>query len=272
MATLVCFHAHPDDECITTGGVIAKYSAAGHRVVIVSATGGEHGEVPDDLADGETIVDRRRRELECAAAQLGAARVAWLGYADSGMTGWQQNSAPGAFAKADLEEAARRLADVLEEEGADTLTVYDWHGNYGHPDHVKVHHVGHRAAELAATPNVYEATTNRDQFQRMLQMAEAMGLDTDDIDPDEMTDDGNPMGTPEAELTTAIDVSAFVGHKRRALQCHKSQVTDTTMLLEMPEEAFAAMMGTEWFVNKGADPGIAESELAGMDQDVKRNT
>ena len=264
MATLVSFHAHPDDECITTGGVIAKYAASGNRVVIVCATGGEHGEVPDDLQPGETIVDRRRRELECAAKELGAARVAWLGYVDSGMTGWEQNENEAAFANADVEEAAERLAAILVEEEAVTLTVYDWHGNYGHPDHVQVHHVGHRAAEIAGTSHVYEATTNRDQMERLMEMAAALGMDFDDIDSDEISDDGNPMGTPEAELTTAVDVSAFVDHKRRAIECHRSQVTDTTMFLSIPVEAFAAMMSTEWFIKKGAKPGIDEHGLAGM--------
>jgi LmbE family N-acetylglucosaminyl deacetylase len=264
MATLVSFHAHPDDECITTGGAIAKYAAAGHRVVIVSATGGEHGEVPDDLEPGETIIDRRRRELACSAGQLGAQRVAWLGYSDSGMTGWDQNEAAEAFANADVEEAAERLAAILLEENADTLTVYDWHGNYGHPDHVQVHRVGHRAAEIAGTPHVYEATTNRDQMKQLMEMAVALGMDVEGVDPDHVSDDGNPMGTPESELTTAIDVLEFVGHKRRAIECHASQVTDTTMFLSIPEEAFAAMMGTEWFIKKGAAPGIAEHELAGM--------
>lgn len=265
MATLVCFHAHPDDECLTTGGVIARYAASGHRVVVVFATGGEHGEVPDDLAAGESLVDRRRREAECSAAALGAHRVAWLGYTDSGMTGWDQNQAPGAFAMADTEEAAQRLAAVLTEEAAETLTVYDWHGNYGHPDHIRVHHVGHRAAEIAATPNVYEATTNRDQMRTLVDMARAGGMDVEDFDPDGASDDGNPMGTPEADLTTAVDVSAFLSAKRRSIECHASQSTDTTMFLSMPDEMFAVVLGTEWFIRKGSPPGITESELAGME-------
>ena len=59
MSTLVCFHAHPDDESITTGGTIARVSASGHRVVLVIATGGELGEVPEDLKPGESLADRR---------------------------------------------------------------------------------------------------------------------------------------------------------------------------------------------------------------------
>ena len=67
METLVCLHAHPDDECISTGGTMARAAEEGHRVVLIVATNGEHGEVPDDLADGETLADRRRAETEASA-------------------------------------------------------------------------------------------------------------------------------------------------------------------------------------------------------------
>jgi LmbE family N-acetylglucosaminyl deacetylase len=265
MATLVCFHAHPDDESITTGGVMAKYSAAGHRVVLVIATGGEYGESPDDLAPGEALLHRRRVETERSAAELGVARIAWLGYEDSGMTGWTQNTAPRSFVMADADEAARRLADLLVEENADVVTVYDWHGNYGHPDHVRVHDVGHRAAALAGTPYVYEATMNRDQIRRFMEGAPPEFVESGgEFDPDGPADDGNPFGMPEAELTTAVDVSGFTDRKRASVTCHASQVTDTGMFLRMPPEVFAAAFGTEWFIRKGAAPGIHEHELAGL--------
>ena len=106
MGTLVVFHAHPDDEAIATGGSMARAHAEGHRVVLVVATDGEHGEVPDDLADGETLADRRRAETERSAAALGVDRVVWLGYADSGMTGWDANDNEQSFWRADVDEAA----------------------------------------------------------------------------------------------------------------------------------------------------------------------
>lgn len=264
MATLVCFHAHPDDESMTTGGVMAKYAAAGHRVVLVVATGGEHGECPDDLAPGESLAHRRRIETERSAAALGVARITWLGYEDSGMTGWEQNTEPRSFHLADVNEAARRLADVLREERADVLTVYDWHGNYGHPDHIKVHHVGHRAADLAGTPHVYEATMNRDHVRKIMETAPAEFTEEADFDPDGPADDGNPFGMGEHELTTAVDVSDFAECKRTSVACHASQVTDTGMFLSMPPEAFAMAFGTEWFIRKGAPLGIHEYELAGL--------
>ena len=104
---------------------MARAAAEGHRVVLVVATNGDHGEVPDDLADGETLVDRRRKETEASIEALGAHRVVVLGYKDSGMTGWDQNSDPESFLRANLDEAAERLAGVLREENADVVTTYD---------------------------------------------------------------------------------------------------------------------------------------------------
>src|SRR5437762_2770896 len=212
MATLVCFHAHPDDEALSTGGTMAKAAAAGHRVVLVVATGGEHGEALDDLGPGESLVDWRRAETMCSAQRLGVDRVAWLGYEDSGMRGWAGNANPALFVQADLDQAADRLAAILTEERADVLTVYDWHGNYGHPDHVRVHDVGHRAAEKAGTPHVYEATMNRDYVIRQMAAAREAGFDISppeggDENPDSWTDDGLPFGMPESDLTTEVDVS-----------------------------------------------------------------
>jgi LmbE family N-acetylglucosaminyl deacetylase len=257
MATLVCLHAHPDDEAMSTGGTMARAKAEGHRVVLVVATNGEHGEEPEDLRDGETLVDRRRTETEASAAALGVDRVVWLGYRDSGMTGWEQNADPSSFLLADLDEAARRVAEVLEAESADVLTTYDWHGNYGHPDHVKVHQVGHRAAELAGTPRVLEVTMNRDAIVRMMQdhrgTDEVFGESAADFDPNGPADDGNPFGTAEADITLAVDVDAYVDHKRVAIAAHRSQITDTTMFLEMPEAIFRAAFGTEWYIEPGVE-------------------
>src|SRR5690606_20479325 len=150
------------------------------------------------------------------------------GYDDSGMTGWEQNLAPGSFHQAGVEDAAGRLAALLREEAADVLTVYDWHGQYGHPDHIKVHRVGHRAAELAGTPRVLESTINRDAIVRM--MAD-VPEELRDFDPEEGADDGNPMGEPEHLLTHGVDVTAWIDRKRAALACHGSQVPETSFFL-----------------------------------------
>jgi LmbE family N-acetylglucosaminyl deacetylase len=263
---LVCLHAHPDDETTTTAGTIAKAKADGHRVVLVVATNGDHGEVPDDLAPGETLVERRRAETAASAAALGIDRIVWLGYSDSGMTGWEQNADPNSFLQADLDEAAGRVAAILREEAADVLTTYDWHGNYGHPDHIKVHHVGHRAAALAGTSRVLEATMNRDHIAKMIAAAKeqgiAMDVDGEEFDPTGPADDGNPFGTAEADITWSVDVSLYLAQKRSAMAAHRSQVTDIGFFLQMPPEVFALSFGTEWFI----EPGVESSgpQLGGL--------
>jgi LmbE family N-acetylglucosaminyl deacetylase len=254
VSTIVYCHAHPDDEASQTSGVMARASAEGHRVVVVFATNGDHGEVAADAREGETVAEYRRREAEASAAAIGLARVAWLGYADSGMTGWEQNDAEDSFHRADLDEAARRLADGGVEEDADVLVGYDWHGGSGHPDHVKDHHLVHAAAALARrTPRLLESTMNRTDMTRMFEEAKAAGALDWDWSPEDPMDDGNPLGTPEEEITWEVDVSAYLDRKRASLEAHKSQATDIEQFLEMTPEIFARAFGTEHYIEPGVD-------------------
>jgi len=252
VSTIVYLHAHPDDEASQTSGTMARAVAEGHRVVVVFATHGEYGEVAADALEGETVADYRRREAEASASALGLARIFWLGYADSGMTGWEQNDAEGSFHRADLGEAARRLADVLDEEAADVLVGYDWHGGYGHPDHVKVHYVAHAAAPLARRPpRLLESTFNRDELTRQFAAAKAAGLDFVDWDPDDPMDDGNLFGEAEADITWEVDVSGYLAQRRASLEAHRSQATDIEQFLTMPPEIFASAFGREYYVEPG---------------------
>jgi LmbE family N-acetylglucosaminyl deacetylase len=217
-------------------------------------TDGRHGETPDDLAEGEALHDRRMAETERSAQVLGVQKVYWLGYHDSGMTGWPQNKEPNSFIGADVEIAAQALAKILHDEQADVFTCYDWHGGYGHPDHVQVHRVGHRAADIAIgngqNIRVLESTMNR---TRIAQMMEQMG--GGDFDPEAPADDGNPFGTLQDDITMAVDVSEFVQVKRASIMCHASQVTDSSMFLQMPPEVFAVAFGEEFFIEVGRPGG-----------------
>ncbi|MDV7240487.1 MULTISPECIES: PIG-L family deacetylase [Rhodococcus] len=255
MSVLVCFHAHPDDEVFTTGGVMRQAADAGHRVVVVTATDGALGEVPDGiLSEGESLAERRRRELEHSTALLGAARVVMLHYADSGMAGTPENDNPAAFCNADVEEAAARLAAVLVEEAADVVTIYDPNGGYGHPDHVQVHHVGVRAAEMAGVPHVYEAAVSRDHIRGLLAANPQWSEDAQPPDLDS-------FGLPESEITTVVDVSGVLEVKRAAMHAHATQIGDFGPFLAMPDEQLRAVFGQEWFRRRGAPDGLAESSL-----------
>jgi LmbE family N-acetylglucosaminyl deacetylase len=239
--TLVTFHAHPDDEAIATAGVMAKAASEGHRVVLVVATRGEHAGFGHELlAEGEDIAERRVEETRRSAEILGVSRTEFLGYIDSGMMGTPENDADGSFWTADIDESAHRLARILEEEHADVLTVYDDHGNYGHPDHIQVHRVGVRAAELAGTPLVYEATINRDDLP----------------DPDDTN-----FGSPESVITTVVDVRDFVDRKRAAMVAHASQIAESHFFLKMPPDAFREGFGYEFFIRRGAPADAHDTDL-----------
>jgi LmbE family N-acetylglucosaminyl deacetylase len=258
MATAVFFHAHPDDEAIATGGTMARLATEGHRVVLVCATRGELGEVAEGFLDpGESLTDRRVAEVHAAADVLGAQRVAFLGYRDSGMDGEPTTKDPECFAMADLDEAAARLAAILREEDAEVLTVYDERGNYGHPDHIQVHRVGIRAAELAGTPRVYESTMNRDYLVELMRTRAAeIGEIADAPDPEEMD-----LGMPAELITTTVDVSDHVDVKRAAMVAHASQIPADSFFLQLPPEAFRAAFGQEWFIRRGTDRATREDTL-----------
>jgi LmbE family N-acetylglucosaminyl deacetylase len=258
MATLVSFHAHPDDESIACGGTLRKASDEGHRVVLVVATRGERGEVPPGLlADGEQLWHRRVGETYAAARILGVHRVEFLGYTDSGMKGTPANQEPGSFWATPVDEAAKKLAGILEAEGADVLTCYDDNGGYGHPDHIQVHRVGLRAAELAGIRRVYQSTINRDHVlrgrARFARQAGGGDVEVPDIDDD--------FGKPEAVITAAVDVTPYVDRKRQAMRAHASQISDRSFFLAMPDDAFRYAFGTEWFIRGGQGPGITETDL-----------
>ncbi len=252
MATAVFFHAHPDDESIATGGTMAAMAADGHRVVLVTATDGALGEIPGGLLhEGETLVERRGAELAEACRLLGVSDHRFLGYGDSGMEGDPANGAPGCFWQADVEEAAAALAAILRAEDAEVLTIYDEHGNYGHPDHIQVHRVGARAAELARTPRVFMATQNRDHMLRLIEAGADFGFAPDE----ERLAMLDTLGVEGSRITAAVDVTGQIEAKRAAMAAHASQISETSFFLSMPEEVFGLVWGTEWYVELGVEAG-----------------
>jgi LmbE family N-acetylglucosaminyl deacetylase len=244
--TIVFVHAHPDDEAIFTGGTMARLAAAGHRVVLVVATGGELGESPDGAGPLAALAARRSRETETAARLLGIERVVWLGYHDSGMAGDAANAAPGSFWSADVTVATARLAAVLADEGPAAVVVYDEDGIYGHPDHVQVHRVGRRAAARAGVPTVYDATVDREylHFVETHLVEEAiLGGDLGLV--------RSHIGVPSVAVDATVDVRSVLEEKRSAMAAHASQIPETTSALQLPSHHFADVYGWEWYVRTG---------------------
>lgn len=254
MASIVFFHAHPDDESIATGGSIARAAAEGHQVGVVTATGGEYGEVPEGVEGPEALRELREDELRAALTILGATWGELLGYTDSGMVDSGTNQAEGSFWSAPVDEAAERLARLLRDHEADVLVTYDDHGTYGHPDHIQVHRVGVRAAELAGTSAVFESTADRDYIASLGPRFTEAGFGDTGAEFSLST-----FGSPATDITTRVDVRPYLDQKRRAMQAHRSQIAETSFFVGLPDELFELTWGEEWFIRRGAPAGTSES-------------
>jgi len=249
--TLVFFHAHPDDEAIFTGGTMALLARAGWRLVLVLATQGEQGESSPLVGPGVPLAVRRVAETAAAAEGLGVERVEFLGYHDSGMVGDPANEAAGAFSRAPLHEAAARLGQVLAEERPDALVGYDEGGIYGHPDHIAVHRVARRAAGVAGVATVYEATVDREYLhfvETHLVVEASLGPQPE---RGRLGLAATGLGLSTVEVDCTVDVRTVLEVKRRAMSAHASQIPETSSALRLPESAFAAVYGYEWYGRRG---------------------
>lgn len=237
---------------------MAMLAAEGHRVVLVVATAGERGLA--EIGPGEELRETRLKELYESAALLGCARVECLGYGDSGLSpkgGVAEERPDNAFIDADTEAAARALAAILEEEKADLLSIYDPAGGYGHPDHVQVHRVGKRAAQIAGTEIVLEATVNRDPLVRLLRMAGRVYKFPPEFDVRTFESAYSASDT----ITHRVNVRRYARQKRASMAAHASQASggdsDRTLavMLKVPGPLYRLVFGTEWFVRRDLPPG-----------------
>jgi N-acetyl-1-D-myo-inositol-2-amino-2-deoxy-alpha-D-glucopyranoside deacetylase len=276
---LLCVHPHPDDESIACGGVIARYLDEGIRCHVVTCTGGEAGSnlAGIDLG-GEDIPTHRRRELANALEELGGPGHDMLGYRDSGMAGTPPNAHPDAFANAELDEAAGRLAAIIRRERPDVVVSDDTNGTYGHPDHVMGNRVTVRAVALAADPSagvegaphtVTKRYVHAISRQRMRashgSLLEAGVASPWGSDPDLAIED-LPFGVDESLVTTVVDVSRWLDRKRAAMAAHRTQIGPSSFFLNTPREDVANHFGIEEFVlEDGPEPdGIEDDLFAGL--------
>lgn len=235
--TLLLVHAHPDDETIWTGGTIARYAAAGVRVVVVTCTAGEQGEIiPVGLrglaaAAADQLGGYRVAELAAAGAALGVAEQRFLGglgrWRDSGMAVEPGGRAsvphelhPRSLAVGSLDAQTGQLVDVLTELAPRVVVTYGPDGGYGHPDHVRAHRVTMAAArQVDAVARVFWAVQPRSAIDAGLAaLRTAPGLPFPLPGPD-----GLPT-VPDTEVSTVIDVAAALPAKIAALRAHRTQV------------------------------------------------
>jgi len=262
MSTLLLVHAHPDDEAISTGGAMMKAHAHGHRVVLVTATRGEVGEIynMDEKGTRPHLGEVRTKELEKAARILDVNRSVFLGYRDSGMAGTADNENPKSFHKAPLDEAAGRLEAILREERPEVVVTYAEDGTYGHPDHIKAHHVTNAALDLLEK----EGWSPRKLYYTVIPRS-AMKAFMEQM-PEEARQQGLSMlipGTPDELITTRVDVSEFVDRKREAFAAHMSQIDPNSWFANMADQIYRLAFGTEHYQLARGKPGseLPESDL-----------
>ena len=250
---LLLVHAHPDDESIETGGIMAKYAAEGAQVTLVTCTLGEEGEViPPDLrhleGDGERLAGHRTGELAAACAALGVADHRFLGgpgrWRDSGMMGTPANDRPGSFWQAGTGEAARQLEAVIREVRPHVIVSYDERGFYGHPDHIQAHRVAWRAfqqgqqgqqerkgergreqrpgqTEPWRAAKFYATAVTRSDLARGIEDLRAAGTGFEvPRSPAEL-----PFGVPDDRVTTRIGIGGYLDAKLEAMRAHATQIT-----------------------------------------------
>jgi N-acetyl-1-D-myo-inositol-2-amino-2-deoxy-alpha-D-glucopyranoside deacetylase len=295
---LLAVHAHPDDETIVTGATLALYAARGTPITVVTCTRGESGEViPPDLAylenDGTALGSHRTQELAAAMRVLGVTDHHFLGadvpgvssafaprvYHDSGMAYGPDggvlpspSTPPGAFAKADLAEAAARLGEIILARRPRAVLTYDPGGGYGHPDHVRTHEVTAAAVVLAAesgwdVPKLYWIALPQSVDRRARDEIRAR-TDHGWRAPDPSAPPRS-MAMPDELVTTRIDAEVMRTAKAAALREHATQVS-----VAPDDAAFALSDGVaqplsavEWFrLVKGATAG--ERDDAGRETDL----
>jgi N-acetyl-1-D-myo-inositol-2-amino-2-deoxy-alpha-D-glucopyranoside deacetylase len=291
---LLLVHAHPDDESIATGAVMAKYVAEGRGVTLVTCTGGEMGEilVPEleHLAADrdDALGEHRRGELDDAMKVLGVTDHRYLGgfgrYRDSGMKWHEDGHAvpadevhANAFWNADLTEAADHLVEVIREVRPQVLVTYDQFGHYGHPDHIQAHRVATYAADLAAVPSyrrdlgepweiakIYWTAIAESRMRQGLRALRDAGDTTafEGMDPDGPL----PMASPDADIAAAVDATDHAEQKLDAMRAHRTQISVESPFFALSNNLGNQVWGIEFFrIAKGH---VGETGPDGLESDL----
>jgi LmbE family N-acetylglucosaminyl deacetylase len=253
--TLMAVHAHPDDEAISTGGVLARAAAEGIRTVVVTCTNGELGDAPGGVKPGEEghdeaeVVAIRRVELEKACRELGVEHLEMLGYHDSGMVDWSYKEQPDVFSQVPVAEAAARLSELFELYRPDVVISYEEGAAYDHPDHVQTARVALAAMKTAAGRGAprkfYQTAMSMQHWERVMAALKEAGIELPFPEPS--PEWLERMVQTQERITTSVDVGPFIDRKRAAVLAHASQM-DETFFTRMPPETFGLAFGMEHFI------------------------
>ena len=276
--TLMTVHAHPDDETIATGGIMAKYADQGVRVICVTSTGGENGEIVvpelDTPENHARLGEIREQELARALARLGPIEQRWLGFRDSGMMGTPENDDPRSFWQADLDDAIGRLVRVIRQDRPHVVVGYNDFGGYGHPDHIRAGLVAKGAFSRAGDPaayaeqldggeglapwrplKLYESVFDIERREEMAKLLEERGIqswwgpqpDETDEQRREREEYMSRMATATGPTTTRIDVTDWLAAKYAALTEHVTQMAKDNPFIALGPEEWGRFAPAETF-------------------------
>ncbi|MFS8478854.1 MAG: N-acetyl-1-D-myo-inositol-2-amino-2-deoxy-alpha-D-glucopyranoside deacetylase [Micromonosporaceae bacterium] len=272
-------HAHPDDESIGTGATMARYAAEGAHVTLVTCTLGEEGEihVPElaqlEASQADQLGGYRIGELAAACAALGVHDHRFLGgagrYRDSGMMGTPANEHPRCFWRADLDEAAGHLVEIIREVRPQVLVTYDPNGFYGHPDHIQAHRVAMRAAERAATQGFGPEKIYWTAMPRSVLESGLAAFAESSYNPFEGVErvDDVPFATPDDEIAARIDATKYADAKVAAMRAHATQIPPESWLYAIAGNFGEEFMGVEYYRlaagvrGRGTGPHAWEEDL-----------
>ena len=258
--SLLALHAHPDDESSKGAATVARASAAGVKCVLVTATGGEAGDIlnpaMDRLEVRENLAEYRRKELAEAAAIIGFDEVVELGYRDSGMPDTADNHHPDALVNAPFEEVLGAVVAVVRRVRPEVILGYDSHERYPHPDHLMVHRLGVAAYEAAADPTrfpeagpawaadrLFAPTFTARRIQALHQAALDNGYESPFARWIDSIDD---FGGDDKQVVS-VDVSDTLEVGRAALRAHRTQVDPDGGWFTLPTEVVVATYPYEDF-------------------------
>jgi mycothiol conjugate amidase Mca len=295
MATLMTVHAHPDDESLGTAGVMAKAVAEGHRVVLVTCTRGEQGEIVvselDTPDNHRRLGEIRAAELEAAMGEIGVTEWENLGYRDSDMMDRVGNRDPRSFWQADLDESIGRLVWLIRRYRPDVLTTYNEFGGYGHPDHIRTHQVAVHAFARAGDPawypehladgegavqpwapvKLYEQALSASVRTAMRERLRAIGRrwfgePDDDATPEERAAFEEMMAkrlVPDELITTRVEVRPYLDAKYRALSRHVTQIAPDNPFLVFGADGWRDFWSDETFILRESrvESSIPETDL-----------
>ena len=272
--TVMGAFAHPDDEGFGSGGTLAMLADLGASITLVCATNGDVGEISDPaLATPQTLAQVRQEEMRQAASVTGAADVRFLGYRDSGMAGTEDNDHPDSLYQAQADQVVSRLVAIIREVRPDVVITHDPTGAYGHPDHVATYTHVTQAFSLAgdgaahspqpdsvdqpkATRLLYYACFPRSVMRRMWQEMRDAGV----TPPFASQEQEDSLGSPDEDVTTVVNVGAYVDTKIASLACHRTQMDPNGPFAQLPEEVMRKIMSTEYFT-LAVSQGVENEDL-----------